>query len=379
MPKPYSAVDQSGDAYSDDGFDQEASRGLGSSANHASSTPHHASSRHSLASQHQSHDEYEDSKFDEPEPPGPSKWAQEALPDEDTIQSLKSLLQQRRLGGSGGPQAEKQQQQHTAHPRAGSHTVRRGRNSLAAINTDYAGSSVPSHHVPPDTSLESAAYQRACQVARAAREGAPPATRDAPPSPVRRPASARRSTDQAYMDRLSAPKWHPEGWGTAQAALVPQVRASRKQFPFKPTIPKASRILAARTTNGAPFLERLEQHERERLSRLATQKATIEATSGGGAKGGKGGSQWSDASWQRVRQQQDERRRKIDAQREALYGDMGRPLTRWGEGNQRAPAPPVAWDEVKDDFLARMDDAAASRHELREELAEKGRVQRSGY
>ena len=71
-----------------------------------------------------------------------------------------------------------------------------------------------------------------------------------------------------------------------------------------------------------------------------------------------------------MRQQQEERQRKIAAQREALYGDLGRPLTRWTDTDERAAAPPVAWDEVKDDFLARMDEAAASKHELREALAD---------
>ncbi len=370
MPKPYSDTDQSGDGYSDDGFDQDASRG-GPGAQ--SSSPYRSSSRHSLASQHQSHDEYEDSKFEEPTPQGPSEWAKRALPDADTVQSLQEQLRRRRLNSGGEPERPK-----TAHPRAGGHTVRRSRSSLISINTDFAGSSIPSDHIPPDTDLSSAAYQQACAVARQARSQAAASRR----RPVSATASAKRQVNQEYFDRLSAPKWHPEGWGTAQAALVPAIRASRKLFPFKPTIPKASKRLAAKTTNGAPFLERLEQHERERLNRLATQKATIAATSGGGGGGGgdkpkQGGSKWTEDSWAKVKRQQEERQRKIEAQREALYGDLGRPLTRWTDTDQRAPAPPVAWEEVRDDFLARMDEAAASKHELREALAEKGRTQRS--
>jgi len=375
MPRQYGRLEQSGDGYSDDGFDQEGSHGYSGGFTQASSTPKHTSSRQSLSAKQQqspSHDEYEDSKFEEPAPQGPSEWAKQALPDADTIQTLQEQLRRRRLGSGGQPEDEP-----TMHPRAGRHTVHRGRSSLVSINIDFAGKSIPSQILPSDTALESAAYQRACQVARDARGQAA-----APPSPVQRPASAGVATSQQYIDRLSAPKWHPEGWGTAQASLVPQLRAARKLFPFKPSIPKASRRLAARTSNGAPFLERLEQHERERLNRLATQRATIAATgaAGGGVQEGKGPkSKWSAASWQRVQQQQEERKRKIRAQWEALYGDMGRPLTRWTDTDQRAAAPPVAWEEVKEDFLARMDDAAASKHELREALAEKGRSQRSRY
>jgi hypothetical protein len=98
------------------------------------------------------------------------------LPSAETIQALQEQLRRRRRLHSTAVSAVSC----VVHPQAGNHTVRRGQSSLARINTDYSGHSVPNHQQVEDTHMHSAALQQARAIARAARGS--PAPR--PPSPV---------------------------------------------------------------------------------------------------------------------------------------------------------------------------------------------------